>query len=136
MPFMMAAEELGVKASDVHFVSGDTQLTPFDLGAFASRTTYAAGKAVIMAAQEINKQLYKVAALQFGVSTEHLRSGDGMIYSIYEPKKKVEFMSVVANYIDAQGTLTATGHYSPPRKGVKGVAGANISQSPTFGFSA
>ncbi len=133
---MMAAEELGVKASDLHFVSGDTQLTPFDLGAFSSRTTYAAGKAVIMAAREINKKLYETAALQLGVSAGHLRCKDGVIYSIYEPKKRIAFMTAVAGYIDAKGPLTATGHYSPPRKGMKGVQGANIGQSPTFGFSA
>ncbi|KLU61228.1 4-hydroxybenzoyl-CoA reductase subunit alpha [Peptococcaceae bacterium CEB3] len=133
---MMAAEELGVLAEEVHIVSGDTQLTPFDLGSFASRVTYGAGQAVRMAAQLINRQLYEVAAVELGVRADQLMSGGGKIYSRYEPGRTMDFMSAVAKYIDARGPLSATGHYSPPRKGMKGVQGANIGQSPTFGFSA
>ncbi len=133
---MIAAEELGVRADDIHIVSGDTQLTPFDLGSFASRVTYGAGQAVRMAAQGINKQLYEVAAVELGVRADQLICREGKIYSQYEPGPVLDFMAAVAKYIDAKGPLSAMGHYSPPRKGMKGVQGANIGQSPTFGFSA
>ncbi|MCL4442133.1 MAG: molybdopterin-dependent oxidoreductase [Firmicutes bacterium] len=131
----MAAEELGVDFAEVHVVSGDTELAPFDLGSFASRVTYGAGQAVRMAAQEINRKLYAVVAAQLGVSAEHLTSKENRIYSVYEPKKSIDLLEAVGRYIDANGPLTATGHYSPPRKGAK-VQGGKIGQSPTFGFSA
>ncbi|CAA7601140.1 Aldehyde oxidase and xanthine dehydrogenase, a/b hammerhead domain protein [Acididesulfobacillus acetoxydans] len=133
---MIAAEELGVEASEVHIISGDTQLTPFDLGSFASRVTYGAGQAVRSAAQAINRKLYEVAAVELGVRADQLISREGRIFSRYEPVRTLDFTAAVAKYIDARGPLSAMGHYSPPRKGMKGVQGANIGQSPTFGFSA
>ncbi len=43
----MAAETLGIPESDVHILSTqDTDITPFDTGAYASRQTYVSGKAV------------------------------------------------------------------------------------------
>ena len=131
----MAAEELGVNFEEVHVVSQDTELAPFDLGSFASRVTYGGGQAIRMAAQAINKRLYGIAATHLGVRSEHLISKNGKIYSKFEPKKSLEFLEVVGKYIDANGPLTETGHYTPPRKGAK-VAGGKIGQSPTFGFSA
>jgi putative selenate reductase molybdopterin-binding subunit len=42
----MAAEVLGVPLSDVVIYSSDTDMTPFDTGAYASSTTYISGTAV------------------------------------------------------------------------------------------
>ncbi|MBU4426366.1 MAG: molybdopterin-dependent oxidoreductase, partial [Proteobacteria bacterium] len=40
-------------------------------------------------------------------------------------------------YISASGPLTATGHYTPPRRSASGkVQGGNIGHSPTYGFTA
>src|SRR5471030_3488757 len=41
----IAAETLGIAADDVHVVSADTDTTPMDTGAIASRTTYEIGRA-------------------------------------------------------------------------------------------
>ena len=42
----IAAEELGIATDDVHVVSADTDTTPMDTGAIASRTTYVTGNAI------------------------------------------------------------------------------------------
>lgn len=131
----MAAEALGVKYEDVHVVSGDTTLAPFDLGSFASRVTYGTGQAIKMAAAEINKKLFAIAAAELGVRAEHLTAKDYRIFSRYEPKKAMDWHQAVEKYIDAQGPLVGTGHYTPPRTGGK-FQGGKIGQSPTFGFSA
>ena len=44
----IAAEELGVSADDIHVVSADTDTTPMDTGAIASRTTYVTGNACLL----------------------------------------------------------------------------------------
>src|ERR1700720_1350818 len=39
----ITAQELGIATDDVHVVSADTDTTPMDTGAIASRTTYVTG---------------------------------------------------------------------------------------------
>lgn len=137
----MAAEALGVRYEDVHVVSGDTELGTFDLGSFASRVTYGAGAAIKEAAGEINQKLKEVAAGMTGCRADHLAVKDGRFYSVFEPRKSIEWEKVVDVYTNTVGTLTGIGHFSPPRlKGIdlaRGtrVQGANIGHSPTFGFS-
>ncbi|NTU59549.1 MAG: molybdopterin-dependent oxidoreductase, partial [Deltaproteobacteria bacterium] len=132
---MMAAEKFGIPFEDVHVVSGDTKLAPFDLGSFASRVTVAAGSAVCQAADRIVEQLLPVAAIQLGVRPEQLAVGNGEIYSTFETEKRVAFWDVVEKYIDSHGPLTATGDYTPPRR-TASFKGGNIGHSPTYGFTA
>jgi CO/xanthine dehydrogenase Mo-binding subunit len=65
----IAGEVLGVQFSKIIILSSDTDLTPFDTGAYASSTTYVSGKAVEKCAHEIAMQLKKVASGILG--TEH-----------------------------------------------------------------
>jgi len=58
----MAAEVLGCPLEDIIIYSSDTDLTPFDKGAYASSTTYISGMAVVKAAQECAEQIRRVAA--------------------------------------------------------------------------
>jgi CO/xanthine dehydrogenase Mo-binding subunit len=66
----IAAEELGVSADDIVVYSSDTDRTPFDVGAYASSTTYVTGNAVIQAAQRMKRLLIEKAAEKFEVSPE------------------------------------------------------------------
>ena len=138
----MAAEALGVRYEDVHVISGDTELGTFDLGSFASRVTYASGAAIKEAAGQINDKLFEVAAGMLDCRADQLEVKDQRFYSVFEPKKTIEWEKVVDVYTNTVGTLTGIGHFSPPRlKGIdltrgERVQGANIGHSPTFGFSA
>src|SRR5207247_10962689 len=58
----VVAEELGLRFEDVSVVHGDTDVVPWDIGAFASHTTYMGGRAAQMAAEEVKKQLLAIAA--------------------------------------------------------------------------
>ena len=62
----IAAQELGISADDVHVVSADTDVTPMDTGAIASRTTFVTGNAVRLAAAEAKSILFEVASEMFG----------------------------------------------------------------------
>ena len=58
----MAAEVLGVPVEDILVYSSDTDFTPFDVGAYASSTTYISGAAVVKAAQVVAEQVMTRAA--------------------------------------------------------------------------
>lgn len=58
----MAAEVLGVSADKISALSSDTDLTPFDVGAYASSTTFVSGGAVVKAAKAVRNQIFAVAA--------------------------------------------------------------------------
>ena len=61
----MAAEILGVEVNDIIVYSSDTDFTPFDVGAYASSTTYISGGAVIRAADQVAESIKKRAARLF-----------------------------------------------------------------------
>ena len=59
----IAAEVLGVPLEDILVYAADTDMTPFDVGAYASSTTYISGMAVKRAAEETRKLIVDRAAL-------------------------------------------------------------------------
>ena len=61
----MAAEILGVEVDDVIVYSSDTDFTPFDVGAYASSTTYISGGAVIRAADQVAERIKTRASDMF-----------------------------------------------------------------------
>jgi putative selenate reductase molybdopterin-binding subunit len=69
----MAAEVLGVPLEDILIYSSDTDMTPFDTGAYASSTTYISGMAVKKAAEGVRAQILERAALML-----ELESTDGI----------------------------------------------------------
>lgn len=62
----MAAEVLGVPVEDMICYSSDTDFTPFDVGAYASSTTYISGTAATKAAQIVAERIKVRAARMFG----------------------------------------------------------------------
>ncbi len=74
----VVAEELGVRFEDVSVVHGDTDVVPWDIGAFASHTTYMGGRAAQMAAAEVKKQVLDLAAdaLEAAVTDLEIRAGE------------------------------------------------------------
>jgi xanthine dehydrogenase molybdenum-binding subunit len=75
----IVAEELGLRFGDVSVVHGDTDVVPWDIGAFASHTTYMGGRAAQMAAAEVKKQLLAIAAEALETSPEDLEVRQGII---------------------------------------------------------
>ena len=59
----MAAEVLGVPIADMICYSSDTDFTPFDVGAYASSTTYISGTAATKAAQIVAERIKIRAAM-------------------------------------------------------------------------
>jgi putative selenate reductase molybdopterin-binding subunit len=61
-----AAEILGLDMTDVMVVSGDTDATPFDKGAYASSGTYFSGNAAVRAAEDLRGRCVEAAAAILG----------------------------------------------------------------------
>ncbi|MBC7242364.1 MAG: molybdopterin-dependent oxidoreductase [Anaerolineae bacterium] len=90
----IAAEELGISPHEVIMVSADTDGTPVDTGAIASRTTYVTGNAIRLAAKEAKKILFEVAAPMLGVRTDQLETRQGRIWVIDFPQKNISIGEV------------------------------------------
>src|SRR3989442_14214667 len=75
----VVAEELGLRFDDVPVVHGDTDVVPWDIGAFASHTTYMGGRAAQMAAAEVKKQLLARASEKLEAAPADLEIRHGVI---------------------------------------------------------
>jgi putative selenate reductase molybdopterin-binding subunit len=76
----IAAEILGCNLDDLIIRSSDTDVTPFDKGAYASSTTYVSGGAAARAAEEVAQQIKDVAMNMLGISAEEMTLKDGVVH--------------------------------------------------------
>jgi CO/xanthine dehydrogenase Mo-binding subunit len=113
----IAAETLSVPLDKISVTSSDTDVTPFDVGAYASSTTYITGQAVINAAEDIRSQILRegAAALERDPSQceydgERVFSGDASI--------NLNDLAMQLLYIKNQKQLVGNGSHvtekSPP----------------------
>ena len=72
----IAAETLGVSLDRIVITSGDTDSTPFDVGAYASSTTIISGGAVKKAAEKVRAQVLAIAARMLEAPVEDLACGN------------------------------------------------------------
>ncbi|MDD4735452.1 MAG: molybdopterin-dependent oxidoreductase [Kiritimatiellae bacterium] len=77
----IAAEALRTTIDQMIVYSSDTDLTPFDVGAYASSTTYLSGEAVRKAAVKVLNQILGVAAEMLEVPAESLEARESTVFS-------------------------------------------------------
>jgi len=77
----LAAEVLGIPIEKVLPYAADTDLTPFDPGAYASSTTYISGRAVEKAARQVLAQILEVGGRLLGEDPKDLTSHDGKVWA-------------------------------------------------------
>ncbi|MDT3435795.1 molybdopterin-dependent oxidoreductase [Haloarcula sp. 1CSR25-25] len=77
----IAAEVLGCDEADILVKSSDTDVTPFDYGAYASSTTYISGMAVKKAAEDAKGRILEWGAKLLDEPVADLETGDGTVYS-------------------------------------------------------
>lgn len=75
----IAAETLGVETEKIIVTSSDTDITPFDVGAYASSTTYLSGQAVLKTARKVRQQILQVVAEMLNEPVENLPIEKGII---------------------------------------------------------
>ncbi|MFQ5980552.1 MAG: xanthine dehydrogenase family protein molybdopterin-binding subunit [Candidatus Heimdallarchaeota archaeon] len=86
------AEVLSISVEDVLVYSSDTDMTPFDKGAYASSTTYLSGMAVKKVAEKIKQQILEVAARILDVSPDKLNLSKSAV--IDESEEKLSFQEI------------------------------------------
>jgi nicotinate dehydrogenase subunit B len=73
------ADELRVPFASVRVVMGDTELTPFDMGTFGSRTTPTMVPQLRRVAEAARNLLIEVAAKQWNVPAAHLKAANAKV---------------------------------------------------------
>ncbi len=68
----IAAHELGVSYSRIKCKAGDTEITPFDTGSFASRVTFISGNAALLAARDAKHQILEVVVKEHHLHIDEL----------------------------------------------------------------
>ncbi|QDY99856.1 xanthine dehydrogenase family protein molybdopterin-binding subunit [Nitratireductor mangrovi] len=115
----IVAEELGVPFEDISVVQGDTDVVPWDIGAFASHTTYMGGRAAQFAAADVRRQILAHAAPMLDSSLEELTIVDGVILRLDGSNRSMSLREAVAPQrgmpaiqLVGVGTYTPTKSYS------------------------
>ena len=76
----MAADSLGMRIEDIHIISTqDTDVSPFGLGAYASRQTYMASFSITKTAKELKEKILDQAYLQTRITPNNLDIVDSTI---------------------------------------------------------
>ena len=83
-----------LRPTSVHVVSADTDTTPLDTGAIASRTTYVTGNAARLAAAKAKEILFEVAAPLLGVKPHQLEARDYKIQVRGFPQRNIHIGDV------------------------------------------
>lgn len=115
----IAAETLQVPVDKIIVYSSDTDVTPFDVGAYASSTTYLSGEAVRRAAERIQGIILETASRIMGTDTKNLDPrGDTVVDRLSAKQLSFGDIAVSALYSrdqhQIQATASAVSHRSPP----------------------
>ena len=130
----VVAEELGVDVGDIHLATGDTSLSPVDLGSYSSRVTFMAGNAAKRAAERMREMVFSVAAEKLGVPPEKLEAAGGVIYFVEDTARQMPFSEAAFLAEAAHGTLATVGSYTPPLL-AGDFKGSGVGPSPAYSFS-
>ena len=88
------AETLDLPISKIHVIAADTDVTPFDTGAYASSTTYLSGNTVLSAAKKIKEQLIETASEILKIDKKKLQLKDQFVCSS-DDSDKVAYSDIV-----------------------------------------
>ncbi len=111
----IVAEALGVLPDQIEVITDDTTITPYDLGAWGSRTSFICGNAALAAAADARKEVEEAAAKLFGVVPEDIQIQEGKVWASNNPDKQVTFGEVADYAVQKLGyPLSGKGRYNDP----------------------
>jgi CO/xanthine dehydrogenase Mo-binding subunit len=114
----IAAEVLHVETKEILVTSSDTDITPFDVGAYASSTTYISGGAVKKAAEDCLATILEVAGEMLGADSSLLELGDRRVIAPNGRQLTYDKIIKLALYSNKQRQIMGQGshfsHSSPP----------------------
>jgi aerobic carbon-monoxide dehydrogenase large subunit len=90
----IVSHELGLPPDDVDVVHGDTDVTPYGLGTYGSRSTPVSGAATALAARRVRERARVVAAAMLEVDPEDLEWGAGRWAVKGDPEKGASIQEI------------------------------------------
>ncbi|MEZ5319544.1 MAG: molybdopterin cofactor-binding domain-containing protein [Vicinamibacterales bacterium] len=129
------AEVLGIAPFDVRAVTGDTDLTPVDLGSYSSRVTLMMGNAAIQAAERARELLAEAVSAKLEVPQARLTFAEGRVFDAEAPDRGLTFREAVCAAEARFGTIGTTGSYTPPKSPAR-FKGGGVGPSPTYSYTA
>ena len=131
----MVAEVLGIGAADARVLTGDTGLTPVDLGSYSSRVPVMMGNAAIQAAEALKARIAEAASEQFQVAPNRLEFANGRVFLAADASKGMAFREAIELAEAKFGTLGSVGSYRPPDPPGR-YKGAGAGPSPAYSYTA
>src|SRR5690349_5217343 len=131
----IVAEVLGIDPLDVAVVTGDTDLTPVDLGSYSSRVTLMTGNAAIQAAERARDVIALHAGKKLETPIERVSFAEGRVFDVQDPKRGLTFAEAVQLAEAAEGTIGTVGSYTPAPSAGR-YRGAGVGPSPAYSYSA
>lgn len=119
----IAAEALDVSVEQINIHASDTDVSPFDSGAYASSTTYTSGNAVIEACKNMEALIREYGAKVLEENTEDVSFEGGRIFSNRGKEISLEAFSKKITYSMIHQQLTATGSFVPKKAAPPFMAG-------------
>ncbi len=141
----IAATAVGVKVENVRVITGDTAITPYGGGTWASRGAGIGGEAVLQAGKVLRQHILDVAAAILHVEAESLNLVNGMVLDKLSGQAQMPLSEVgrVAYFrpdtlpMNFQSELTVTRHYTPREYGftfTNGIQASYVEVDTETGF--
>jgi len=84
----LIADALGVPLDHIEVVHGNTDVVPYGMGTFGSRSLAVGGAAVHMSVEKIKDKAKQLAAYMLDVQPEDVTYGDGAMYVTADPTRQ------------------------------------------------
>ena len=141
----IAASAVGVSLDKVKVVTGDTAVTPYGGGTWASRGAGIGGEAVLLSGRALRANMLEIASKILNVGREELDIRENSVINklSLQPLLPLTELGRVAYFrpdtlpMDFQGELTVTRHYTPRQYGftfTNGIQASLVEVDPDTGF--
>jgi 4-hydroxybenzoyl-CoA reductase alpha subunit len=136
MVAQITAEVLGIYPKKIRVINNDTEIIPYDLGAWGSRTSFVCGNAAKSAAESAREELMEAAGKMLEKAPERLSAREGRIFIQDDPDKSVSFEEVTKFAVSNLGhPLSGKGRYYDPLAPQVGIDKKYGHHLPTFAFA-
>src|SRR5262245_39638146 len=131
----IVAEILGISPFDIRAVTGDTDLTPVDLGSYSSRVTLMMGNAAVQAAERARELMATAVADRLKIEKDRVTFADRRVFDASDPTKGMTFQEAVCVAEAKFGSISTSGSYTPPKSPAR-FKGGGVGPSPTYSYTA
>ena len=105
---IQAAEVLGIPVADVSPTVVDTDSVGYTGGTNGSRITFDTGRAAIIVAEEVIRQMSARAGILWEVQPEDVEFGDGVFICTKSTEDRITFKQLAAKLMDTGGPVTCS----------------------------